>query len=220
MTDLAIVLLSGGMDSAAALYQAKADGFRPLPLVIDYGQKARRELAAARAIALGLGVEPLELALPALGLLAPSALTSEERPVPRARAMERQRTIVPFRNLHLLAWGATVAAYHDAWYVYFGATLEDAEVYPDCRDVFLEQMARVLDRANPPQPLRLKTPFLGILKAGVLRRGLVLGVPYALTWSCYQGGERPCTLCDACVSRAAAFAEVGVADPGLAGVLT
>jgi 7-cyano-7-deazaguanine synthase len=213
-----VCLLSGGMDSAALLWHLIRQGEQPVCLAVDYGQKAVMELTAARALAHAAGAPLYCLRLP-LAEFASSALTDLREPIPPPEESARARTIVPFRNAHLLLWAATVGAHAGCERVFYGATKEDAALYPDCRQPFALALEGALSLGLPgDQEVKLHSPWFGRSKAQVLCDGLILGVPYALTWSCYRGTRAPCGACDACASRAAAFAEVGLEDPGLVGL--
>ncbi len=215
MKNRAVVLLSGGMDSAALLYEARACGFDSFPIFVYYGQRAAdEEVRAAVELSATLGKSLEHVVLPDYREMAPGALTGACA-VPEATQKRRAVTVVPCRNLHLIAWAASYAAKIGADWIFFGATWDDREIYPDCRQEFLINLEQALFDALPDRCLQIYRPWIALGKLDVLRRGLELGVPYELTWSCYRGGGRPCRTCDACASRAAVWAEVGRPDPAL-----
>ncbi len=216
----AVVLLSGGMDSATCLaLAARAPG--PLhALTVDYGQRHGRELRAARALARRYRVAAhAELSLPLAPILA-SALTDRRRPLPNGgpRAGRIPSTYVPARNTILLAVALGYAESHRLSTIYLGANAIDYSGYPDCRPDFLrafERVAKLGTRAGRRRTsaLRIRAPLLRLTKSGIVELGERLGVPWSLTWSCYAGGRRPCGRCDSCRLRARGFRAAGVTDP-------
>jgi 7-cyano-7-deazaguanine synthase len=219
----AVVLLSGGMDSATAMALAKKEGHALVALSVLYGQRHARELRAARALARHFHArEHLVVSVP-LGEISPSALTDRRRPLPKdrdERTMARRipTTYVPARNTIFLSLALAVAETRKAEAIYLGINAVDYSGYPDCRPAFLrafQKLAR-LATARGVEERRapvLKAPLLRASKADIVRKGERLGVPWELTWSCYEGGRRPCGRCDSCRLRALGFAEAGVADP-------
>lgn len=213
-----VVLLSGGMDSATCLAEAVGRG-PVVALSVRYGQRHARELDSARRLARHFRVaEHLVVDLP-LRELAPSALTRRNIPVPqRPRPRSIPPTYVPARNTILLGMALALAESRGATSVYLGINAVDYSGYPDCRPEFLrafERVAALGTRAGVEQGrrVRIRAPLLRLSKAEIVRRGERLGVPWALTWSCYRGGARPCGRCDACRLRAAGFAAAGRRDP-------
>ncbi len=215
-----MVLLSGGMDSATCLALAVRAGGPVHALTVAYGQRHDRERRSARALARHYGVvRHVELTLP-LGPLLRSALTDRARPLPRGRTQRARipSTYVPARNTILLAVALGYAESADLGDIYLGANAIDYSGYPDCRPEFLrafERMARLGTRRGVESGvgIHLRAPLLRRSKAGIVRLGERLGVPWALTWSCYAGGRRPCGECDACRLRALGFAGAKVLDP-------
>ena len=219
----AVVLVSGGMDSATLLHYVHRRLGVPelLALSFRYGQKHARELAAAEWQCRHLAAvkEWRVLDLPVLGEITAgaSALTGADIPVPDLQAIpagERQQpiTYVPNRNLVLLGVAAAYAEAQGCATVYYGAQAQDEYGYWDCTAGFVEHLNAVL-ALNRRQPVRIVAPFTGMRKAEELRLGLELGVDYAHTWSCYRGGDVACGTCPSCRERLAAFAEAGVPDP-------
>jgi 7-cyano-7-deazaguanine synthase len=218
-----VVLLSGGMDSATCLAWATAERGPTDALTVVYGQRHDREVRSARALARRYHVRNhVVLELP-LGPLLVSALTDRRRPIPHrpARKGTIPSTYVPARNTILLAVALGYAESHRLGSIVIGANAIDYSGYPDCRPAFLrafERLARVATKAGLEGKVRLRVraPLLRKSKADIVRWGERLGVPWALTWSCYVGGRRPCGRCDSCRLRARGFAEARVADPLLA----
>jgi 7-cyano-7-deazaguanine synthase len=220
----AVVLVSGGLDSATALAMAKAAGFELNALTIGYGQRHAVELVAARRVAQAAGVNrhvELEIDLRAFG---GSALTSD-LPVPKDRADEAMAqgipaTYVPARNTVFLAlalgWAETLGAF-DIW---IGVNCVDYSGYPDCRPEYLhsfEALANLATRAGVEGTgrFRIHAPLLTLNKQEIIERGHALGVDYSLTHSCYDPSPEglACGRCDACLIRRSAFARLGLADP-------
>jgi len=218
----AVVLLSGGMDSATAAAVAKRDGFDLLALTVEYGQRHVRELESARAVARALGArEHQEIRVP-LGAFAGSALTDPRVKVPRGRRPRQigrgvPPTYVPARNTVLLALGAAFAEARGAKAVYIGANAVDYSGYPDCRPEFLRALERAValgTRAGVEgDPIRLRAPLVRKSKAQIVRLAARLRVPLELTWSCYLGGPIACGECDACLLRLRGFREARATDP-------
>jgi len=220
----AVVLLSGGLDSATALAIARAEGFDACALSFDYGQRHDRELDSARRVATALGAKEhlvLRLDLRAVG---GSALTADI-PVPKGRSAEAMGsgipvTYVPARNTiflsHALAWVEVLESQD----IFIGVNALDYSGYPDCRPEYIEafeRMANLATRAGVEgtSRLRIHTPLIRLSKAEIVARGAGLGVDFGLTWSCYE--PRPdglaCGLCDSCLLRAKGFREAGLRDP-------
>lgn len=223
MKGQAVVLLSGGLDSATALHWALKKGWRCRALAFDYGQRHRRELASARAVAKAARV-PLEVVRFALPWGGSSLLGKKgrlpRRPEARVGRGPLPSTYVPARNTVFLAfafsWADAVAAEN----IVIGANALDYSGYPDCRPAYcsaMQKAARLGTRlgAEARRPIRVQAPLLRMSKAQIIRLGTRLGVPYGKTWSCYAGGARPCGTCDSCVLRRKGFDEAGLPDPAL-----
>jgi 7-cyano-7-deazaguanine synthase len=222
MARRAVVLLSGGLDSATAAAVAVADGFEVYALTVRYGQVHAIEVEAARAVAAAVGAaKHVELDLD-LRDVAVSALTGAT-PIPKDRTLDEQipATYVPARNTIFLslalAWAESLEA-HD---VFIGVNALDYSGYPDCRPEYIEAfeaMARLATKAGVEGArFKIHAPLIHMSKADIIRRGVELGVDYGLTRSCYdpQPGRRVCGHCDSCVLRARGFAEAGLPDPAL-----
>ncbi len=217
----AVVLLSGGMDSATCLAEL-ARSHEVYALTVGYGQRHRRELRSARALAARFGVrEHVTLELPLAGV-ARSSLTYPRRRLPAAgpRAGRIPSTYVPARNTILLGLALAFAETVRAGTIALGVNAIDYSGYPDCRPEFLrafERLARLATRTGVEGGrFRVYAPLLKLTKADIVRRGDRFGVPWELTWSCYEGGARPCGTCDSCRLRARGFADAGRPDPLLA----
>jgi 7-cyano-7-deazaguanine synthase len=219
--EVAVVLLSGGLDSTTTLAIARADGFDLIALTFRYGQRHQIELDAAARVASAIGVREqlvVDIDLRALG---GSALTADI-PVPKDRDLQTREipsTYVPARNTIFLAYALALAEVRDARDIYIGVNAIDYSGYPDCRPDYIaafEKMAALATRAGVEgRPVRLHTPLIRLTKVEIIRRGLALGLDYGLTRSCYDPDPRglACGHCDSCRLRRAAFAQLGLNDP-------
>ena len=215
----AVVLLSGGLDSATTLALAREAGFACHAISFDYGQRHRCELAAARRVAAALGAVEHRIVSLGLGGLGGSALTDEAIEVPTAPTEGIPVTYVPARNTVFLALALGWAEVLGAQDLFIGVNAVDYSGYPDCRPAFIEafeRLANVATRAGVEgRPFRLHAPLIDLSKADIIRRGTALGVDFGLTVSCYDpdAAGRACGRCDACRLRAEGFAAAGVPDP-------
>jgi 7-cyano-7-deazaguanine synthase len=216
----ALVLLSGGMDSATVLGHAietrrsKPDS-RVEAISFDYGQRHRVELYAARRIAEHYQIDHDIVDLSGLGpLLTGSALTDPSILPPEGHYAEANMavTVVPNRNTIMLSIAVGVAISRGIEYVLAAMHAGDHPVYPDCRPEFISKLNELIPIATESEVM-VFAPFINMTKAEIARRGSDLGVPYALTWSCYRGGDQHCGRCSTCVERAEAFNLAGVDDP-------
>jgi 7-cyano-7-deazaguanine synthase len=219
----AVVLLSGGLDSTTVLAIAQAEGFAASALSFDYGQRHATELDAARGIAAAASVEHVVARID-LRVFGGSALTADIA-VPKGRSQAEMGdgipvTYVPARNTiflsFALAWAETLGASD----IFVGVNALDYSGYPDCRPEYIEAFERMANLATKAgvegtQRLRIHAPLMQLTKEGIIRRGLDLGVDYAVTQSCYDpdGEGRACGACDACALRLRGFAAAGVPDP-------
>ncbi len=225
-----LVLLSGGLDSTVCMALADRErGGNPLLAVsFDYGQRHRNELDRAAGVAGHFRAEHLIVGLDT-SAWGGSALTDDSIAVPTSSAATRARggtdegipvTYVPARNSIFLAVALGVAEARQLDAVWIGVNAIDYSGYPDCRPEFIEAFRAVAatgqKRGVEGNPVRIATPLIELTKAEIVRLGTEVDAPLHLTWSCYQGGDRPCGLCDACVLRARGFAEAGMDDPALA----
>jgi 7-cyano-7-deazaguanine synthase len=230
----AVVLLSGGLDSATALAIARGLGFACHALTFDYGQRHRVELEAARRVASHQGVAShrwVTIDTKAFGGMAGSALTDDvDVPKDRDEALMSASipvTYVPARNTIFLAYAVALAEVVGAGDIFIGVNAVDYSGYPDCRPQFIaafEAMANLATKAAVEgRPLRINAPLIDWPKTRIIQRGVELGVDFGLTHSCYDPvpdashplGARPCARCDSCVLRKHAFAELGMRDPAV-----
>ena len=223
MMKRAVVLLSGGLDSATVLALCRAEGYQSCALSFRYGQRHEREIAAAQDVARSLGAEEHRIAEIDLRLFGGSALTAELA-VPKARPAEEMAsgipiTYVPARNTIFLSYALAWAEVLGANDIFVGVNAVDYSGYPDCRPEFLrafEQLANLATRAGVEgSRFAIHAPLLKLSKAEIIRRGLSLGVDYALTHSCYDptNDGLACGVCDSCQLRLKGFREAGLADP-------
>ena len=224
----AMVLSSGGVDSTTALGLAvkKYGRDNVIALSLSYGQKHEKEIEAAKKVAAHYGIEQLFLDLSKIFQYSNcSLLKQSDEEIPEESYAEQIKetngktpvsTYVPFRNGLFLSTAASIALSKGCGIIYYGAHADDAAgfAYPDCSPVFNEAMNKAIWEGSGHQ-LKIEAPFVNINKAEVVKIGLELGVPYELTWSCYEGGEKPCGKCGTCIDRAAAVRKNGVADPAI-----
>jgi 7-cyano-7-deazaguanine synthase len=217
----ALVLLSGGLDSATTLAIARADGFDLIALSFRYGQRHAVELEAARRVAAAAGACEHTIIDIDLRVLGGSALTADIA-VPKDRDLAAGGipiTYVPARNTIFLAYALALAEVRESQDIYIGVNAVDYSGYPDCRPEYVaafERMAGLATRAGVEgRPVRIHTPLIHLSKAEIIRRGLTLGVDYGSTRSCYDPDDagRGCGHCDSCRLRLAAFAQLGLRDP-------
>ena len=225
----ALVLFSGGVDSTTCLAIAadKYGADEVLALSLYYGQKHSKELEAARKIAAYYGVKHKELDLaPIFADSDCSLLVGSDEDIPKesyAEQLEKTEgkpvsTYVPFRNGLFLASAASIALSNGCTEIYYGAHSDDAagNAYPDCSSDFNDAINRAIYLGSGSE-LQVIAPFIGLNKAQVVAKGLSLNVPYGLTWSCYEGGDKPCGVCGTCRDRMAAFEANGITDPAMKG---
>ena len=220
MAKLAVVSLSGGMDSCVAAAIAKAEGYELALLHADYGQRTQeREKQAFRDIADFYGVPAarrLVIGFDTLKAIGGSALTDASIALPEGDP-ERQGvpvSYVPFRNAHLLATCVSWAEVLGATAIFVGFVEEDSSGYPDCREASLKSFEQTANLGTKPETrLAFHAPLLHLRKSGIVRKGLELDAPLHLSWSCYQGEREACGHCDSCHLRLRGFMEAGVPDP-------
>jgi 7-cyano-7-deazaguanine synthase len=215
----AVVLLSGGLDSATVLAIARDEGWACHALSVDYGQRHRVELEAARRVASALGAVEHRIVQIDLGVFGGSALTDRSIAVPTTPSEGIPVTYVPARNTIFLALALAHAEVTASEAIFTGANAVDYSGYPDCRPEFLaafERLANVATkRAVEGSPIAIEAPILRLTKAEIIARGVALGVDYAATVSCYNADAagRACGACDSCRFRRAGFEMAGIADP-------
>ena len=214
----AVILVSGGMDSATAVYEAIEQGYEPYFLHTSYGQRTEtKEHECAEALASeGDAADFLHIETGHLSAIGASSLTDEEMDVEDADldSEEIPTSYVPFRNANLLSMAVSYAEANDCSAVFIGAHSEDFSGYPDCRPAFFEAFQRVIDVGTKPDTeIELKAPFVEWSKTDIAERGLELDVPYDITWSCYRDEAPACGTCDACAFRLEAFRNAGSRDP-------
>ncbi len=214
---MAVVCVSGGMDSAVTAAMA-AERHRVAFLHANYGQRTEgKELACFERLAHHFKAErTLVVDFAALGVIGGSSLTDPSIPVREAPPVEGvvPTSYVPFRNAHLLAAATSWAEVIGASAIFVGAVWEDSSGYPDCRPEFYRAFEEAIRLGTRPETdLRIVTPVIDLTKGEIVRRGLLLGVPFQMTWSCYQGSDVACGRCESCRLRLAGFADAGVNDP-------
>lgn len=225
MSAKAVVLLSGGLDSATAMAIARSEGYDTYPLSFRYGQRHERELAAAERVARAFGATEKHLVIAFdLRAIGGSALT-DAIDIPKSRSAREIAhgipvTYVPARNTIFLSFGLALAEKIGAADIFFGANQLDYSGYPDCREEYIrafENMANLATKAGVEGALKIKihTPLIKMTKAEIIQKGIALGVDYSLTWSCYDPTAEglACGLCDSCQLRLKGFKEAGTQDP-------
>ena len=215
----AVVLVSGGLDSATVLAMARAEGYACHALSLDYGQRHRAELRAAAQVAHALGTAEHKVVRVDLGTLGGSALTDTRIAVPEQPTEGIPVTYVPARNTVFLALALGWAEVLGARDIFIGVNAVDYSGYPDCRPAFVAAFERLANLATKAgiegQPFRIYAPLIRLTKAEIVQRGATLGVPFGLTVSCYQADDegRACSRCDSCRLRAEGFRAAGIPDP-------
>lgn len=212
----AVVLLSGGMDSAVCAALAARE-YEAAALHISYGQRTEnREQLSFRGICDELGIQQrMVVRNEAFRAIGGSALTDLSIPVPRSQNIGKEIpvTYVPFRNAHFLSVAVSWAEVLEAEKIYIGAVEQDSSGYPDCRPAYYEAFNRVIKAGTKEGKIEIVTPLIHLRKAEIVRLGLELGAPFRLTWSCYSREDEACGVCDSCVLRLRAFQEAGAQDP-------
>lgn len=201
----AIVLLSGGLDSTTTLYYAKKHGYQCFALIFDYGQRHRREIRSAAAVAKGAQVpyQIIKIRLPWKG----SSLLDVKKKIPE-KGVGRgiPSTYVPARNTIFLSFALSYAEAIRAKAIFIGANAIDFSGYPDCRPDYYRAFQKVVEKGTKAKKIKIVTPLIKMTKEQIIRLGLKLGAPLEKTWSCYAGGKEPCGVCDSCRLRNKGFA--------------
>jgi len=215
---LAVCLVSGGMDSCVTAAIANEENDELAFLHVSYGQRTeQREREAFEAVAdhYNVGLR-LVISFDHLARIGGSSLTDSQIAVstPDLTTRAIPSSYVPFRNAHLLATAVSWGEVLNAGAIYIGAVAEDSSGYPDCRPEFYDAFQQAIDAGTKPEThLEIRTPVIGMRKPEIVRKGLDLGAPLHLTWSCYQASDRACGNCDSCALRLRAFREAGATDP-------
>lgn len=215
----AVVLLSGGLDSSTTLYLAKKFGFKCYALTFDYGQRHKKEILAAQKIScrLSIPLKVIKITLP----WAKDALLDKKRIIPQ-RKLEKitqyiPSTYVAARNTIFLSFAISYAESIGAEAIFIGANTRDWSGYPDCTPEYFKAFNQVIKigtkAGRQKKKILIQAPLINKTKEEIVRLAKGLNIPFELTWSCYQGGRKPCGQCDACQLRAKGFKEVGIIDP-------
>lgn len=204
----AVVLLSGGLDSTTTLYYALDKGYACQALIFDYGQRHKRELRSAVAVAKRVKVpyHIIKIKLPWKG----SSLLDSRVPLPVSRSTKNigkiiPSTYVPARNTIFLSFALSFAEAVGAQAIFIGANALDYSGYPDCRPDYYAAYQKVIEKGTKAKKIKIVTPLIDLTKAEIIKLGRKLGAPLEMTWSCYQGGKEPCGVCDSCRLRAKGF---------------
>ncbi len=216
----AVVLLSGGIDSSITLYLALKKGYDCFCLIFDYGQKHKKEIQCAKKIAkrAKCKYEIIRFELPWKG----TSLLDKKLTIPKNRTTQQIKkeipsTYVPARNTIFLSFALSFAEAINAGVIFNGANAIDYSGYPDCRPEYFSALEKVSSlgtkRGIEGKSIKFLTPLIKMSKTEIIKTGIKLKVPYQLTWSCYQGGKKPCQNCDSCLLRAKGFKELGITDP-------
>lgn len=214
----AIVLLSGGLDSATVLYLARKKGFETHCLIFDYGQRHRKEIEQGKRIArkVKCPYRVLRITFPWQG----SSLLDKRKSLPRSgrfRDNAIPSTYVPGRNIIFLSFAASYAETLRAGAIFIGANAIDYSGYPDCRPEFFKSYRNMLAKGMKTgvkgRSIKIHAPLIRKTKAQIIKLGMALNVPYEMTWSCYKGGRKPCKECDSCRLREKGFQSANIKDP-------
>jgi 7-cyano-7-deazaguanine synthase len=208
MMKQAIVLLSGGIDSTTTLYYAKNKGYKCRALIFDYGQRHKREIRSAVAVAKRAKIpyQIIKIKLPWKG----SSLLDKKTKVPVHRIIGKKipSTYVPGRNTIFLSFAVSLSESIGADAIFIGANAVDFSGYPDCRPEYYKAFRKLIQKGTKAKRIKIMTPLIKMTKSQIIRLGLKLGAPLYLTWSCYKGGKRPCGVCDSCRLREKGFREL------------
>lgn len=215
----AVVLLSGGLDSATTLYWAKDKGYKCFALSFDYGQRHKKEIESAKKIAkkAGCKYKVLKISLPWKG----SSLLDNKLSLPKFISKRKgiPSTYVPARNLIFLSFAVSFAESIGAYDIFIGANAIDFSGYPDCRPKFYQFLKKTIKSGTKSgargRAIKIHTPLIRKAKKEIIKLGIRLRVPYKYTWSCYKGARLPCGVCDSCKLRQKGFAQAKINDPAL-----
>lgn len=213
----AVILLSGGLDSAVTVYYAKKKGYRLTALIFDYNQRHKKEIAAAKKISrinkINYFVEKINIPW------AKSSLTNKKIQLAFNRNLGQKgvpSSYVAGRNIIFLSYAFSLAESIKAKTIFIGAHVQDYSGYPDCRPEFLKSYQSMAAKGLKTKAIRISAPLLNLDKKAIVALGLKLKVPFKYTWSCYKGGKLPCAKCDSCRFRQRAFKALGLIDPAAA----
>ena len=214
----AIIMLSGGMDSCVTTSISINHGYKPYLLHVNYGQRTqRRELKSFHDIANFYNIEEkLIVDITHLSKIGGSCLIDEKIDVPKANLENKEVPIsyVPFRNANILSIATSWAEIINASAIYVGAVEEDSSGYPDCRRSFFDAFESVINTGTKPDTnIKIITPLISLSKKEIINKGLLIGSPLEMTWSCYKNSEKPCNECDSCILREKGFKGAGHIDP-------
>lgn len=214
MSNKAVVVYSGGMDSYTVLHTALAAGKDVYALSFNYGQRHSKELDVAAKVCQKFNIPHKVVDISAINSLMAGSSLTDDIEIPEGHYAEdsMKNTVVPNRNMVLLSMAIAYAVSLEAPEVYYGAHAGDHHIYPDCRPEFVHAMNAVSQIANY-EPVEIVTPFLNSSKGEILAAGLAMNLNYGDTWTCYNGREKACGKCGACNERMEAFNEQGVTDP-------
>lgn len=216
----AVVIFSGGLDSTTCLAMALKEHETVVAITFDYGQRHKKEILAARTICEYYGVKQFDIDFDATAW-GGSALTNSKINLPTNRVIDEQIpvTYVPARNIIFLSFGLAVAEALDLDFSYIGVNALDYSGYPDCRPEFIDAFQVIADvgqkRGIEGNPIQIETPLINLNKAEIIKTAVELKAPLHLTWSCYQGEDSPCGICDSCALRIKGFREAGLLDPAI-----
>ncbi|BAH05420.1 7-cyano-7-deazaguanine synthase QueC [Clostridium kluyveri] len=216
----AVVLLSGGLDSTTVLYLAKSQGYEVYAMSFDYGQRHKKEIQCARDVASGTGAADFVLVTTNMNAWGGSALTDNSIKVPEFNEESEKIpvTYVPARNMIFLSYAASYAETIGAYDIFIGVSEVDYSGYVDCRHEFIDSMEKTINlgtvcAVEHKKYIKIHAPFLYKTKSEEIKIGMDLGVKYEKTWTCYNGEEFACGICDSCRLRLEAFKEAGYKDP-------
>ncbi len=211
-----VVLLSGGLDSTTTLYYVIKQGYKPVCLIFDYGQRHKKEIYCAKKIAKSLGLKyyVVKFGLPWKG----SSLINKKLKLTKSKHKNViPLTYVPARNIIFLSFATSLAEVIDANYIFFGANQIDFSGYPDCRQEFVDAFQKMINvgtkKGVSGKKIKIVAPLINLTKEEIVKLAVKLGVPLQNTWSCYKGAKRPCGSCDSCRFRKMGFKKAGLVDP-------
>jgi len=222
MTKKAVVLISGGLDSCTSAFIAKHEGYEIYALSFNYGQRHNKEIGCAKKVASEVNAKKHVVFDLDLSQFGGSSLLEDSLEIPEANALEDigkeiPSTYVPARNTIFLSVALAYAETVDAEAVFIGATAMDYSGYPDCRPEYFKAFQKLFNLATKKgvegKEIKIETPLLNLSKVDIIKKGLILNVPFDKTWSCYKGDKKACGHCDSCLLRLKGFKLAGIKDP-------